>query len=129
MRHAATTVRLDSPREAAAFEADPDSALRGLDEPVLLDEWQSVPAVLGAVKRAVDSDPRAGRFLLTGSVRADLEAETWPGTGMLVCVPMYVWLREQLGSRFLQGVVLHTGPRVFEIDKAVVAAPIATLWA
>lgn len=40
-----------------------------------------------------------------------------------------VWLREQLGSRFLKGVVLHTGPRVFEIEKSIVAAPIATLWA
>ena len=98
MRHAATTVRLDSPREAAAFEADPDSALRGLAEPILLDEWQTVPAVLGAVKRAVDSDPRPGRFLLTGSVRADLEAETWPGTGRLVRVPMFgMTVAEQQG--------------------------------
>lgn len=35
------------------FRADPDVALAGLPEPVLLDEWQMVPEVLGAVKRAV----------------------------------------------------------------------------
>ena len=35
-------------------------------EPVLLDEWQMVPGVLGAVKRAVDQGSGAGRFLLTG---------------------------------------------------------------
>lgn len=87
-RHAATTIRLDRPAEAAAFRADPDAALRGLPEPVLLDEWQVVPEVLGAVKRAVDVDPRPGRFLLTGSVRADLDSETWPGTGRLVRVTM-----------------------------------------
>ena len=30
--------------------------------------------MIGAVKRAVDSERRAGRFILTGSVRADTEA-------------------------------------------------------
>jgi predicted AAA+ superfamily ATPase len=77
-------VRLDRPAEAVAFRADPDAALRGLPEPVLLDEWQAVPEVFGAVKRAVDQEHRAGRYLLTGSVRADLEAQTWPGTGRVV---------------------------------------------
>lgn len=71
-RYAASVVRLDRPNEAAIFQADPDAALRGLPEPILLDEWQEVPAVLGAVKRAVDSERRPGRFLLTGSVYADL---------------------------------------------------------
>lgn len=89
IRHAATVVRLDRPAEAAAFRADPDAALRGLPEPVLLDEWQVVPEVLGAVKRAVDAEPRPGRYLLTGSVRADVDAETWPGTGRVIRVPMY----------------------------------------
>lgn len=83
-RYAASVVRLDRPAEAAAFAADPDAALARVVEPVLLDEWQAVPEVLGAVKRAVDDDPRPGRFLLTGSVRADLHAQTWPGTGRLV---------------------------------------------
>jgi predicted AAA+ superfamily ATPase len=55
---------------------------------VLLDEWQAVPGVLGAVKRAVDDETGAGRFLLTGSVRADLDTQTWPGTGRIVRVQM-----------------------------------------
>jgi uncharacterized protein len=88
-RFAATVVQLDRPAEATAFQADPDAALRGLEEPILLDEWQAVPSVLGAVKRAVDRDARPGRFLLTGSVRADLDAETWPGTGRVVRLAMY----------------------------------------
>ncbi|HEX9823095.1 MAG TPA: DUF4143 domain-containing protein [Actinomycetota bacterium] len=96
-RYARTIVRLDRPAEAVAFRADPDAALRTLEEPVLLDEWQAVPEVLGAVKRSVDQDPSPGRYLLTGSVRADLEAETWPGTGRVVRVPMYgLTVREQL---------------------------------
>jgi predicted AAA+ superfamily ATPase len=98
-RHAATIVRLDRPGDAVAFQADPDSALRGLKEPVLLDEWQAVPEVLGAVKRAVDAEPRPGRFLMTGSVRADLDAPTWPGTGRLVRVPLYgMTVAERLGQ-------------------------------
>jgi len=87
-RRAATVVRLDREAEAAAFRADPDVALRGLPEPVLLDEWQEVPGLLGAVKRAVDEDSRPGRYILTGSVRIDLDAQTWPGTGRLVRLPM-----------------------------------------
>jgi predicted AAA+ superfamily ATPase len=98
-RLAATSIRLDHPAEAAAFRADPDAALRELEEPVLLDEWQAVPGVLGAVKRAVDSDSRPGRYLLTGSVRAELDAETWPGTGRLVRVAMYgMTVAEQVGQ-------------------------------
>lgn len=108
-RFAKSVVRLDREAEAAAFRADPDIALRGLDEPILLDEWQEVPAVLGAVKRAVDDEPRPGRFLLTGSVRADLENQTWPCTGRLVRVNMQglcVRESEQLeGALFLERVL------------------------
>lgn len=97
-RRAATAVRLDREIEAAAFRADPDSALRGLPEPILLDEWQAVPGVLGAVRRAVEADPSPGRFFVTGSVRAELRHETWPGTGRLVRVQMHpMTIREQLG--------------------------------
>jgi uncharacterized protein len=97
-RRAATVVRLDRQTGAAAFEADPDVALRSLPEPVLLDEWQRVPGVLGAVRRAVEADPRPNRFYVTGSVRAELEHEVWPGTGRLVRLTMYpMTVREQLG--------------------------------
>jgi len=88
LRHAKTVVRLDRPDEAAIFRTDPDAALRGLGEPIVLDEWQDAPAVLGAVKRSVDVDPRPGRFILTGSVRAKLDTPTWPGTGRVIQVPM-----------------------------------------
>lgn len=88
-RYAASIVRLDRPAEAAAFQADADAALAMFDEPVLLDEWQAVPELLAAVKRAVDEDSRPGRFILTGSVRADLDAELWPGTGRLIRLDMY----------------------------------------
>lgn len=90
------SVRLDRRAEAAAFEADPDTALARLQGPILLDEWQAVPGVLAAVKRAVDDDRQPGRFLLTGSVRADLQGETWPGTGRLVRLGMHTLNRREL---------------------------------
>lgn len=88
-QHVASVVRLDRPAEAVAFRADADAALAATEEPVLLDEWQEVPEVLAAVKRSVDDDSRPGRFLLTGSVRADLDTETWPGTGRLIRLNMH----------------------------------------
>lgn len=99
VRHARTTIHLDRPAEAIAVAADPDAALRGLDEPILLDEWQEVPQVLGAVKRACDTEPRPGRFILTGSVRAETETQTWPGTGRVTRLEMYpLTAGEQYGS-------------------------------
>lgn len=98
-RLAATVLRLDEPGTAAVVQANPDAALRDLPEPVLVDEWQEAPQVLGAVKRAVDRDPRPGRFLLTGSVRAELHGQVWPGTGRVVHVAMTTLsVREQLGD-------------------------------
>ena len=38
------------------------------------------------------------------------------------------WLRDELGDRFVAGVVLHTGPRVYALGEKIVAAPICTLW-
>jgi predicted AAA+ superfamily ATPase len=98
LRHARSIVRLDRDAEAIPFRADPDAALEGLPEPVLLDEWQAVPEVIGAVKRAVDADARPGRFLVTGSVRSDVDPRAWPGTGRLIRLTMYgLTVREQLG--------------------------------
>ena len=85
--------------QARAFEADPDATLAALPEPVLLDEWQAVPEVLGAVKRAVDRGAGAGRFLLTGSVRAKFTGATWPGTGRVVDVHMYGLTQREIAGR------------------------------
>ena len=97
-RRARAVIRLDRPADAAAVAADPDVALADLDEPVLLDEWQAVPEVLGAVKRAIDDDPRPGRFVLTGSVRAELSASGWPATGRVIRVPLWGLCERELAS-------------------------------
>jgi len=98
-QHAQTVIYLGQEAEARVFRADPDVALRGLAEPILLDEWREVPGVLGAVKRAVDADPQPGRFMLTGSVYAELDAATWSGTGRLVRLTMWrLTGRERFGD-------------------------------
>lgn len=118
-RRATSVLRLDRAAEAAAVRADPDIAISVSDEPLLIDEWQLVPEVLGAVKRAVDADPRPGRFILTGSAAAELTAVGWPATGRVVRVPMWgLTEREVTGnvsstpflSRLLRGETDALGP-------------------
>jgi predicted AAA+ superfamily ATPase len=100
-RRAATVVRLDREAEAAPFEADADIALKGLEEPVLLDEWHNVPSVLGAVRRSVDDGSGADRYYVSGSVRGESENldKIWPGTGRLIRLTMYpMSVRERIGN-------------------------------
>lgn len=98
-RHARSIVHLDREAEAEAFRADPDAALQAFEEPILLDEWQVTPGVLAAVKRAIDARPEPRRFLITGSVRPELDGEWWPGTGRVTRLPMYgMTIREQIGA-------------------------------
>ncbi len=98
MNHVRSVVRLDRADEAVAFRADPDAALAAFEEPVLIDEWQVVPEVLGAIKRSVDRQPTPGRFVVTGSVRGDLDSPTWPGTGRLIRTPVFgLTQSEQVG--------------------------------
>jgi predicted AAA+ superfamily ATPase len=70
----------------------------------LLDEWQEVPEVLAAVKRAVDRDRSPGQFILTGSIRATTDLSTWAGTGRVVRIAMY-----PLTERELQGDIAADG--------------------
>lgn len=51
--------------------ADPVSFVRGLDEPVVIDEFQRVPDLLSAIKAELNRDRRPGRFVLAGSARHD----------------------------------------------------------
>lgn len=57
---------LDDQTTLETARADPVGFVRGLDRAVI-DEVQRAPQLLLAIKRAVDTDKRPGRFLLTGS--------------------------------------------------------------
>lgn len=85
-RRARTLVELDDPAQRAIAEAEPAAVLAGAP-PVLLDEWQHVPALWDAVRRAVDQEPTAGRFLLTGSA-GPATAPTHSGAGRIATLRM-----------------------------------------
>lgn len=90
--------RLDIPDVASVYRADPDAALRRASRPLMLDEWQEVPEVLAAVKRAVDRNATPGQFVLTGSIRATTELSTWAGTGRVVRVAMHPLTERELAG-------------------------------
>ena len=99
LRRAASVLRLDRPEERGLVLDDPDTAISVGPFPLLLDEWQHTPEVLGAVKRAVDADGRPGRFIITGSARNDLIAGSWPGTGRFLDIQLWPLAgRERFGD-------------------------------
>ena len=85
-QRAAQVLRLDELAQAQLLTADPSRLARG-PYPLLIDEWQRLPAAWDLVRRAVDDDPSAGRFLLTGSAAPKL-APTHSGAGRIVSLRM-----------------------------------------
>jgi len=59
-------ITLDDDTVLASARSDPTGLVRGLNR-TTIDEVQRAPDLLRAIKRSVDDDRRAGRFLLTGS--------------------------------------------------------------
>ncbi|WP_423919412.1 ATP-binding protein [Candidatus Poriferisodalis sp.] len=100
LRHAASTLRLDQTSDRGLVLDDPDVALREGPFPLLIDEWQHAPEVLGAVKRAVDTQiPTGGQFILTGSSRNDLHSGQWPLVGRSLATHMWPLTgRERFGN-------------------------------
>jgi predicted AAA+ superfamily ATPase len=64
-RRARTDYRLDGPA-GEVVAANPQVVLAG-EPPILIDEWQRVPATWDVVRRAVDDGAPPGSFLLAGS--------------------------------------------------------------
>ncbi len=85
-RRAATIRRLDEPGERALAQADP-TVLLDAPAPILIDEWQFVPPVWDAVRRAVDRGAEPGRFLLAGSATPET-APMHSGAGRIFRIRM-----------------------------------------
>ena len=60
-------ISLDSATALAGALDDPTGFLRELSKPVIIDEAQRASSLMLAIKEDVDSERRAGRYLLTGS--------------------------------------------------------------
>jgi uncharacterized protein len=85
-RRANTVFRLDVPAQRQIAEADPDAILGG-EPPILVDEWQHVPAVWDAIRRRVDAGAAAGQYLLAGSAMP-ISAPSHSGAGRIVTLRM-----------------------------------------
>ncbi len=97
-QRAKSFVSLDDPAVREPFLANPDIVLRTYEEPVLLDEWQLVPELLGAVKRAVDQDSSPSRFILAGSAAPKAGHTQWAATGRVVQMNMYPLTQAEIKS-------------------------------
>lgn len=86
LQRAKTVRRLDQSADLAVVEADLGRLLEG-ERPILIDEWQKLPATWDVVRRAVDDGASAGSFLLTGSAVPD-PPPTHSGAGRIVSLRM-----------------------------------------
>lgn len=82
---AASVFALEDPTVRDIVAADP--AQVAVPGPVLIDEWQRVPATWDVVRRAVDAGGDTGPFLLTGSA-SDANPGTHSGAGRILKVRM-----------------------------------------
>jgi predicted AAA+ superfamily ATPase len=83
-RRAATVHRLDDNDELSVARADSSRLVAG-ERPILIDEWQRLPASFDRVRRAVDDGAEPGDFLLTGSA-TPTELPVHSGAGRIVRV-------------------------------------------
>jgi predicted AAA+ superfamily ATPase len=98
MRRARTIHRLDDPRTAGIIAADHARVVAG-EPPVLIDEWQRIPASWDLVRRAVDDGAPAGSFLLTGSA-VPPEGVVHSGAGRIAGIRMRpMTMAERLTSK------------------------------
>lgn len=86
LTRATTVYKLDDVGQRQIIEARPDRLTQG-DLPILVDEWQKWPPSWDVIRRAVDTNPSPGRFLLTGSA-SPAEVDTHSGAGRIVPIRM-----------------------------------------
>jgi predicted AAA+ superfamily ATPase len=92
---AKTSYRLDSEHDHLLLSNNMELLLEA-ERPVLLDEWQRLPAVWDFIRRAVDDDQASSRYLLTGSIFAkDLDVHS--GAGRIIRLRMFPLSLEERG--------------------------------
>jgi len=96
MRRATSLLDLGDDAIARVANADPREVLARFDTPVVVDEWQLAPNIMGAIKFLVDQRATNNQFIVTGSSRADQTHAAWPATGRLVRLPMWGMTRREI---------------------------------
>ncbi len=97
MARSRTLLAVDEPAIRSSLTVDPDFVLRDAPKPVVIDEWQMAPEVIGAVTRAVDRGTEPGTFIITGS--ADPRAGMHAAAGRIVRIPMHPLTQLEIESR------------------------------
>ncbi|MCY4368799.1 MAG: DUF4143 domain-containing protein [bacterium] len=99
LQSARSSAFLDDSATRTVFHDNPEAALAQYREPLLVDEWQLVPEVVLAIKRAVDRDRRPGRFMLTGSPDPLSRSEFQALTGRAAVVRLNPMTVRELSAR------------------------------
>lgn len=110
-RRAGDELRLDLEQHWRMARADPELVTR-LPKPLLIDEWQRVLAVWGAVRRAVDDGADPGSFLLAGSASPCLDAPIHSGAGRILSLrirPMALCERDLVEPSVSMAALLRGG--------------------
>src|SRR5262245_27494646 len=100
-----------------------------LSRPSFGQSWPPAPAAQGCTTCAPKPARRrltcyrnwGGRRVLAVEVKASASVDTQSARHL-------IWLRDELGDRFIHGLVLHAGPRLFELTEQITAVPISALW-
>lgn len=86
LRRSTTVFQLDDPAQLEVVAAQPNRLVSG-SPTTLIDEWSRYRSSWDLVRRAVDEDRTAGRFLLTGSASEDA-GSLHSGAGRIVSLRM-----------------------------------------
>ena len=111
-------VTLDDGQFRRFANHDPDGFMRGLDRAVI-DEIQRAPALILALKKTVDEDPRPGRFLITGSVdlfRGAISPDSL--AGRVETVELLPFSQAEIGRHKASGFLRHAFAGDFPALKA-----------
>jgi uncharacterized protein len=86
LQRATTVFELDRPTTLEIVRADPDRLITA-PIPVVIDEWQRLPASWDLVRRAVDDNHSPGQFIFTGSA-SPRSPETHSGAARIAPIRM-----------------------------------------
>jgi len=124
----------------AALQVDVEGVLRDGDlMGRMLDTY--VMSQVRAEMRATNPELRAYHLRLEGG-RHEVDLLLEVPDGRLIAIEVKAdaapatssarhlrWLRDELGDRFVAGMILHTGPRPYVLSDRLLALPICCLWA
>jgi predicted AAA+ superfamily ATPase len=123
-RVSATVFELDRVRDRELVENNLD-VLSSAKPPVLIDEWQKVPAVWDHVRRQVDRAGVPGSYLLTGSI-ANADMDIHSGAGRILKQRMYALSLEERAIETpavpLSGLLSQSAPFTFPVSGVTAVA-------